>query len=101
MDLIILFFLAKGIGRLAVQKGLPPGMWKLYTVLAWLAGEFIGVAIGMLIFGQDNLFSILIVALGCAFPGYLIVKNILEKKPDVFDEEVNQVSVDDLHPPRK
>jgi hypothetical protein len=35
-----------------------------------------------------------------AFGGYLIIKYILEKKPDLNTDDMDQNSVDDLHPPR-
>jgi hypothetical protein len=55
LEIIALIFLTKQIGRIATDKGLKPGTWKLYTVLAWIAGEFVGAIIGVLFFGVNNL----------------------------------------------
>lgn len=86
LEIIALIFLTKGIGKIAVTKGLKPGSWKLYTVLAWIAGEFIGAVIGVLTFGPDNIISVILLAIAGAVTGYLIVKANLSKRPDAFDE---------------
>ena len=86
LEIIALIFLTKHIGRIAADKGLKPGIWKLYTVLAWIAGEFLGAVVGVLIFGTDNIFSVILVAFAGAVTGYFIIKANLSKRPDVFDE---------------
>ena len=86
LEIIALVFLTRQIGRIAVTKGLKPGTWKLFTVLAWIAGEFVGAIIGLLIFSQDNIFSIILVAIAGAVTGYFIIKANLSKRPDVIDE---------------
>ena len=116
MDLIILYFLCKKIGKIALTKGLNAGKWKLYTALSFLGAEILGLKFGLATFGNGNLVDLTklakedsagiagIAALGliCAFGGYLMVKATLDKKPDNFDEEdVNKIGVNDLQPPRK
>ena len=86
LEIIALIFLTKHNGRIAADKGLKPGIWKLYTVLAWIAGEFLGAVVGVLIFGTDNIFSVILVAVAGAVTGYFIIKANLSKRPDVFDE---------------
>ena len=101
IEIIALVFLCKKNGNLAIQKGLMPGLWKFYTVLAWLITEMLGVMLGILLFGQHNLIGIISLGLVSAFGGYLIVKSILDKNPDSLDEDINQIGVKDLQPPRK
>ena len=84
LEIIALIFLTRKIGDIAIRKGLKPGMWKLYTVLAWFGMEFTGGMIGMLIF--DDLLMALLVAIPCAIGGYHIVKTILDKKPDMMED---------------
>ena len=86
LEIIALIFLTREIGRTAADKGLKPGTWKLYTVLSWIAGEFIGAVIGVLIFGPENIFSVILVAIAGAVTGYFIIKANLSKRPDIFDE---------------
>lgn len=100
IEIIALYFLCKKNAELAVLKGLKPSTWKLYTVLAWIAAEFIGVALGMAMFGTKNLFAVLGVGLFSAFGGYLFIRALLEKMPNSIDEEVNKIGVDDLQPPK-
>lgn len=101
IEIIALIFLCMKNGKLAIQKGLKPNTWKWYTVLAWLVTEMVGVILGIALFGQDNLFGIMSLGLVSAFGGYLYIKFILEKKPDAYDEDINNIGVDDLQPPRK
>ena len=93
IEIIALIFLTREIGRIADKKGLKPGTWKIYTVLAWIAGEFVGVIIGLLIFRIDNFFSIALVAIAGAITGYLIIKANLSNRPDAIDE-IDQIGKD-------
>ncbi len=87
LEIIILFFLTKNIGVLAASKGLPARRWKVRLVLAWILAELTGAVIAVIIFGKDDLFSCLLVAIGCAFSANYLVKNYLSKLPDVIGEE--------------
>ncbi len=101
LEIIALIILCKKNGNLAIQKGLKSMTWKWYTVLAWLVAEIFGVVLGIALFGQDNLIGIMLLGLVSAFGGYLFIKSVLDKKPDSFEEDINRIGVDDLHPPRK
>ncbi len=114
-EIIILFFLCRKMGDLAVQKGLSTITWKLYTILGFFAAEIAGIILGLSLFGnidvnalstveqlqKTNIYGLEAFALISAFGGYLIVKSILEKKPDSFDEDINKISINDLRPPQK
>ena len=92
LEIIALIFLTREIGKIAANKGLKSGTWKLYTVLAWIAGEFVGAIIGVLIFGTNNFFSVVLVAIAGAVTGYFIIKANLSKKPDM-DDDINQIGM--------
>ncbi len=98
LEIIALYFLCKKNGMLATQKGLNPRTWKWYTVLSWLLTEMIGVIIGITLYGVDNLMGVMSLGIISAFGGYLIIKFVLDKKPDFVEEEINGIGVDDLHP---
>lgn len=99
LEIIALIFLTKNMGQLAAQKGLKPGTWKLYTVLAWFGAEILGVIIGMSIFGEEGLIGAIVLGLGCAIASFFILKTQLSKKPDaVMEEEINRIGVEDLRP---
>ena len=92
LDLIVLFFLTREIGRLAFRKGLKPLTWKIYNVLAWLGAELIGILIGAVIFGLDNLISVQLVAFAFAITSYFIIKAQLNKLEDqTFDDDINRI----------
>ena len=92
LEIIALIFLTKEIGRIAHDKGLRPVTWKIYTVLGWIVSEIIGVIVGVMIFGKDNLFSIILVGLTFAITSYFIIKAQLNKLPDQgFDDDINNI----------
>ena len=97
LEIIALIYLSRRIGSLAIQKGLKPLTWKLYTIAAWITCEIIGMLIAYALFGQ-NIFSIMSIALTAAFGGYLLVRAILEKKPDVVDNDINSIGSRDHNP---
>ena len=97
IEIFVLIFLCRKSADTARQKGLSPGRWKLYTVLAWFAAEFIGFFVGGIFFGVPNIndlssmFPLILFALVCAFGGYLIVRAILEKMPDEMEDDINKI----------
>lgn len=91
LEIIALIFLTKEIGKMAGSKGLKPATWKLYLILSWLAGEFAGVILGLLIFGIDNIISIELVGITGAITGYFILKSVLSKKPDMLQDDIDQI----------
>ncbi len=91
LDLIILYFLTKEIGKLAHDKGLKPLTWKIYTVVGWLLFEIIGIIVGVMIFGTDNLVSVLLLAIAFAITSYVIIKSQLNRLPNKFDDDMNNI----------
>ncbi|MEI8059259.1 MAG: hypothetical protein WCG67_03790, partial [Ferruginibacter sp.] len=87
----------------AEKKGLKPGIWKLNTILSWLFTEFVGLFIGVSLWGftKDNFIQLNVIGLFAAFGGYLIIRAILEKKPTPIKEDINQITSEDLQPPKK
>ncbi|MEQ1554362.1 MAG: hypothetical protein ABL929_09305 [Ferruginibacter sp.] len=83
MDILILVFLVIKIGKLALQKGLNTKKWKWNLILAWIAGELIGMLIGVAFFGKENIFSCVLLAWGFALTAYFMLLNYLNKLPDV------------------
>lgn len=88
LDLILLYFLARNIGALAIKKGLPPLKWKLTLIGFWLGFEMLGLFFGVVFFGPENLAGLIALGLASAFGGYLLVKYVLDNKPDhnTFDD---------------
>ena len=100
-EIIILYYLCKKIGKIALNKGLNAGRWKLYTVLSFLGAEIVGIGFGVALFGQNDLLGLGALGLISAFGGYLIIKVNLDKMPDTFDDDVDKIGINDLQPPRK
>ncbi len=85
LEILVLFFLTRNIGELALKKGLPPARWKVYTILAWIVFQIIGWLLGALLFGLDpsGFFGLIMFAVAVAFGGYLFVRRVLESRPDI------------------
>jgi hypothetical protein len=92
LELIALIFLTREIGKLAEEKGLKPLTWKIYTIISWIITEIIGIIVGVMLFGKDNLFSVVLVGLTFAITSYFIIKAQLNKLPDQnFDDDINNL----------
>ena len=92
IEIIVLYFLTKEIGKIASTKGLPAGKWKFNLVMGWIAGEVLGIIIGFSLFGKENFFSCILLALGCAASSYFFIKSYLSKLPDILsDDDVNNI----------
>jgi hypothetical protein len=92
LEIIALIFLTKEIGKIAAQKGLKPITWKIYTIIAWLVSEIIGVVVGVMIFGVNNIVSVILVGITFAITSFFIIKAQLNKLPDQnFDDDINNV----------
>ncbi|HKC36333.1 MAG TPA: hypothetical protein VKB95_09740 [Chitinophagaceae bacterium] len=83
LEIIALIFLSKNIAGLAERKGLKRGWWRFYTVLAWVAAEFIGAVAAILIFQSEATLAVYLFAIVFAVASYFLLKAILSRKPDV------------------
>ncbi len=92
LDLIVLYFLTREIGKLAFRKGLKPLTWKIYNIIGWLAAELVGILIGIMVFGMNNLISVQLIAFAFAITSYFIIKTQLNKLPDQdLDDDINKI----------
>src|SRR6187399_2164643 len=92
IEIIALYFLTKSIGAAAAKKGEIPGRWKVFTVLAWIAFEMLGLIFGIVFFGTGDIYSLAALGLISGFGGYLMVKYILDKKPDnKINEDIDSI----------
>jgi len=92
LEIFILIYLTGKIGRLATQKGLRKNLWKFFMVASWIVMEILGAILGAMIFGADNFISILLVAIAFAFTSYVLLKSILNKKPDIdLDDAIYKI----------
>jgi hypothetical protein len=99
IEIIALVFITREIKKIALQKGLKPLTWKIYTIVCWFVFEIIGITLGILLFGMANIIPLAFFGLMCAFGGFLVIRSILINKPDkISDDDINRISVDDLRP---
>ena len=97
IEIIALIFLCRQMGRLAITKGERPLKWKVIAVVGWFAAEILGLILGAMFLGTDNLIGLMLIGLMSAVGGYLIAKAQLEKLPDVYDDDIDNLG-DQLHP---
>jgi hypothetical protein len=92
LEIIAIIYLTRKIGLLAETKGLKPARWKFYMVLGWILFEFAGIIAGVLIFGKDNLVSIILLAYAFAITAYFILRAHLSKLPDtVWGDDIDEI----------
>ena len=84
IEIIVLIFLTRQIGQMAISRGLKPGGWKFKTVVFWILFEIMGMFFGISMFGlsKDNILSVMAFSIVCAFGGYLVVRKQLERIPE-------------------
>ncbi len=92
LEVIILIFLCREITKLANKKGLKPSTWKIYCIIAWFITEIFGWIVGLVWFGADNLFSVMLVGFLFSFTSYLFVKHRLNRSPDKpMDSDIENI----------
>jgi hypothetical protein len=98
LEVIAIIIVSRKNGKLAEQKGLKSSTWILYSILGWIGFEVIGVLAGTMLFGEDAMLPIYLLALALAVSSYFFIRAILNKKPDSMDEDINRIGVSDLYP---
>ena len=92
LELIALIFLTREIGKLAEKKGLKPITWKIYLVTGWIFFEIIGISVGVMIFGMNNLISVVLVGFAFAITSYFLIKAQLNKLSDRnINDDINNL----------
>jgi hypothetical protein len=82
IEIIVLLFLCFEINKITQKKQLPQRLWIIRFIVAWILSELLGLFIGLLVFGRDNLFSVSIIGVGFALTAFLMLKEYLQKQPD-------------------
>lgn len=93
LEIIALIFLAREIGYLAEQKGRHAGEWKLYFVLGWIFAEVTGFMVATQTLGME-LFPAMMLGIACGITVYFVLKASLNRRPDVFEDEVDEIGRD-------
>jgi hypothetical protein len=82
IELLLVWWQAKRIGRIAAERGRKPLGYQAIAVLLWFAGELVGVLAGIGIFGSDSVPVTYLFALGCALVTVSILATIVGHLPD-------------------
>jgi len=95
LEIVVLIFLARSIGRQAKEKGLRASTWQIYLVAGWILMEIIGIFAGVLIFGMGNLVSVILLGLAFAFASYFSLRTILDRYPNYLENDIDQIGEND------
>lgn len=74
LEIIALITLGRKIRDLVKAKGLSPTKYIVFMVLLWFGLEIVGVVVGMLIWGEDNLTYLITGYGGAIFGAFLSYK---------------------------
>lgn len=91
IEIIVLIFLSRHIGKLAKQKGLRPSTWQIYLVAGWILAEIIGVMVGFMLVGPKDLISLGLIGIAFAFSSYFLLRSMLEKYPDALEDDIDNI----------
>ncbi len=91
IEIIVLIFLAKDLGKLAASKGLRPSTWQIYLVISWVFTEMAGIFLGIMLFGKENIVTVFLIAIGFAFSSYFFLHSRLNKYPDKWEDDVDNI----------
>ena len=81
LEIILLVVLCRRIGLKALNKGQEKGRWQLFTVLAWIGFEVIGLMISLAL-NPHNMIMAGIFGPVFGFGGYLLMNYRLDQMPD-------------------
>lgn len=87
LEIISLILITRHIGKLAEAKGQQPGRWKVISILIFFGLEIMGCIISLIFFAPDNLVSIGLTGFAFGITSYPLLKNYLEKLPDLHTPE--------------
>jgi hypothetical protein len=97
LEIFLLIFLSKKIGKMAGDKGHSVGTYKALTFVCWFLGELAGAILGLAIFGSDN-YAFYIVGLAGAASGYGLIYFIANGLPDKTNQDspVQESSIENI-----
>ncbi len=98
LEIILIIWLSKKIGTIAVKKGHKPGGYKAVFVILWIIGEISGAIIVAIITNDDGLMlylGALLGAAGAAMISFTIVNGLSDKS----NNEMDQLFSEDLTKP--
>jgi hypothetical protein len=89
IEILVIWFLASKIGKIAKQKGHKSGGYIALTVVLWIVGELVGAVVGALalvIAGAESsqclIYLFALAGAGCgAGIAYLIANNLSQRAP--------------------
>ncbi|MDA3821952.1 MAG: hypothetical protein PF450_04975 [Bacteroidales bacterium] len=92
LEILIIIFIAKKIGKIAERRGHKKGPNIAFFIVMWLAGEFLGAAIGIFLF-KGNLIPAYFMALIGAALGTVFAFNIVQKLEDKSDNDDGVITI--------
>jgi len=82
IEIVVLYFLVRKLGELAVQKGQSPFKWKINGIFAWVGGEFLGFFVILELTKTKDLILSMLFAIGTGYLFFLLLRQYLQSMPD-------------------
>lgn len=93
LEIILLFFLSKKIGKIAEQRGHKKRPNIIFFIFLWFAGELIGALLGSIL-SRGNLIATYFMALIGAAVGASIAFRIVKNLEDKSDSDNGMITID-------
>jgi hypothetical protein len=99
IEIISLVFFSRRLRPLISRKGESKGKWITLLVISWFVAEFLGVLIGLFIFGEDNIAASALTAYIFAFASAYMIRAILYNKPDsqTYEQLIDQIGTEQVN----
>lgn len=96
IEIFCLVTFSRKLGPLALRKGESKGKWITLFVISWLVAEFLGVFIGIIIFGEDKIAEPAVTGYILAFSSFFVIRAILNNKPDAqtYEQLIDQIGTE-------
>lgn len=96
LEIIGLVFFSRKLGPIILRKGESKNKWITLFIISFLAAEFLGLFIGIMIFGEDKIAEPAVTGYILAFSSFYVVRAILNNKPDAqtYEQLIDQIGTD-------
>jgi hypothetical protein len=93
LEILLIIFLSKKIGKIAESRGHRKGPNIAFFVGMWLAGEFIGAALGIFLFKGIMIAAYVMALIGAAL-GTVLSFSIVQKLEDKSGNDDDVITID-------
>jgi hypothetical protein len=99
IEIFCLVTFSRKLGVIALNKGESKGKWITLFIISWFVAEFLGVFIGLMVFGENSIAASALTGYALAFSSFFIIRAVLSSKPDVetYEQLIDQIGTESVN----